>query len=152
MSRGEISGLPKRYILGHYNTFRIEDCYTIDPEKGCHLWAGRLSDAGYARARIGGRTWLIYKYVWEQQNGPTPEGYDLHHRCEIKRCINPDHIELLTRAAHAQQHHTLTWDAVREIRALRGKVRQIDLAARFGVPQSTISAVQLGKTWKELAA
>ena len=39
---------------------------------------------------------------------------------------------------------------IREIRSLRGKVRQADLARRFNTVQATISRVQLGKSWRHV--
>lgn len=41
---------------------------------------------------------------------------------------------------------------VETIRALRGKVRQADLAARYGVVQSQISRIQLNRQWQHLPA
>jgi len=43
----------------------------------------------------------------------------------------------------------LTWENVREIRAARGVVTQVDLAKKFEVSKGVIGAVQLGKTWIE---
>lgn len=45
----------------------------------------------------------------------------------------------------------LTADAVIEIRAMRGRVTQPVLAERFGVSQSLISTIQLGKGWTHVA-
>lgn len=42
----------------------------------------------------------------------------------------------------------LTVDVAREIRALRGQVKQTDLAARYGVSRSAISAIQLGRLYE----
>lgn len=44
----------------------------------------------------------------------------------------------------------LTDEAVLEIRAMRGRVAQPVLAKRFGVSQSLISLVQLGKVWAHI--
>jgi hypothetical protein len=42
----------------------------------------------------------------------------------------------------------LTEEDVREIRALRGKVSQRELGARFGVTKTAIRYAQLGRNWK----
>lgn len=44
----------------------------------------------------------------------------------------------------------LTDDDVRAIRKSRGKIRQVDLAKKYGVPQTAISSVQLGKSWSHV--
>jgi hypothetical protein len=58
---------------------------------------------------------------------------------------------------HSPPHHTgeanpaakLTWEQVREIRALRGQVPTIELAAAHGVSQMAIQRIMNGKTWIE---
>lgn len=57
------------------------------------------------------------------------------------------------RAARGERHGRakLTWDAVREMRALHGSGEKIaDLARRFGVNYTAAKLVVLGKTWREV--
>jgi hypothetical protein len=46
--------------------------------------------------------------------------------------------------------HKLTEDQVRRIRQLRGKLTQRELGELYGVHNSQISAIQLGKLWKHV--
>jgi hypothetical protein len=32
--------------------------------------------------------------------GDIPDGYEIHHKCNNKLCVNPDHLELVTDATH----------------------------------------------------
>jgi hypothetical protein len=43
-----------------------------------------------------------HRAVWEQYVGPIPEGKDLHHKCGLKHCVNPDHLEPVTSQRNKQ--------------------------------------------------
>lgn len=59
----------------------------------CIDWAGRLNRQGYGR--IG---WdLAHRRAYEQSVGPVPDGMELDHLCRNARCVNPDHLEPVTR-------------------------------------------------------
>lgn len=42
----------------------------------------------------------------------------------------------------------LTEDQVKEIRSMRGIVSGVELAKKFGITKTTVSDIQLGKTWR----
>lgn len=66
-------------------------------ESGCWVW-GDLDARTYSRVGVGGRTRLAHRVVWEEVVGPIPEGLDIDHLCRNKACVNPDHLEPVTRA------------------------------------------------------
>lgn len=67
----------------------------IDPRTGCWLWQGTLTK-GYGRITRGRRaegTALTHVVTYEAMVGLVPEGMELDHRCRVRRCCNPDHLE-----------------------------------------------------------
>jgi HNH endonuclease len=44
-----------------------------------------------------------HRLGWKLLRGPIPEGKELHHRCGVYACWNPDHLELVTHAEN-QRH------------------------------------------------
>jgi hypothetical protein len=69
-----------------------------DPLGGCHIWQGYLTASGYGRVHYQRRLWLAHRLAWTLKHGPVPHGMILCHRCDVKRCVNPDHLALGTRA------------------------------------------------------
>jgi hypothetical protein len=77
--------------------------------RGCWVWKGKPDRDGYGRCKVEGRGMQAHKAVWEALRGPITAERQLHHACPCgapnRRCVNPDHLELLTpeehRAAHA---------------------------------------------------
>lgn len=105
---GAVAGEHRRYIMGHSGTMnrgkRRKPLYEIDPETGCWNWLGHLHYEGYGYGRkSGGGNTRAHRLVWEEQRGPLSPDVHLHHECENRRCVNPDHMKPM----NASEHHAL---------------------------------------------
>jgi hypothetical protein len=75
---------------------RFREKAVVDPG-GCWLWTGATSSTGY------GNFWMDRRYVGAHRaaylmfRGPVPEGLELDHLCRVRRCVNPFHLEAVTR-------------------------------------------------------
>lgn len=47
---------------------------------------------------------MAHRVAYELRNGPIPEGQQVHHTCEHKWCVNPDHLSLTTLDGHNAIH------------------------------------------------
>lgn len=68
-----------------------------DPETGCWVWQLSFLKTGYGQLSWNGRRTLAHRYVYELLVGPIAEGLQLDHTCRNKRCVNPHHLEPVTR-------------------------------------------------------
>lgn len=64
---------------------------------GCWEWTAALSDTGYGSFGVGpGHKANAHRYSYELVNGPVPKGLHLDHLCRVRRCVNPEHLEVVT--------------------------------------------------------
>lgn len=81
----------------------------------CWLWMGKVNNSGYGSIHVKpkpkGPT-LVHRYAYELLVGPIPEGRELDHRCRNRRCVNPAHLELVTRSENCKRGDSgLAWAA-----------------------------------------
>ena len=127
--------------------------HQVEPS-GCWRWIGAYVN-GYGMMGIPktGRTNHAHRIYWERVHGPVPNGVEPDHLCRNRWCVNPAHMELVTRRINAQRgaKAKLNPEKVRAIRALvaAGGTTQRQIGLLFGVTNSTVSRVASGdrKHW-----
>lgn len=67
----------------------------------CWLYAGSISDSGYGRVYVGKQyskngSVSAHRLMYEAVKGEIPEGLFIDHLCEVRNCVNPDHLEAVT--------------------------------------------------------
>lgn len=75
---------------------RIERMISIEPNSGCWLWAGFVRKNGYASLTVNGKTKFAHRASYEEFFGPIPDGLHIDHKCKVRCCVNPDHLEAVT--------------------------------------------------------
>ncbi len=127
---------------------------------GCWLWTKRIRADGYGQTKSRGRTWSAHRLAWAHANGPIPDGLCVLHRCDVRRCINPDHLFLGTylenrwdccRKGRQGSVAKLTADKVLRLRerVANGEPRS-DLALEYGISEQTVSVVVRRLVWRHV--
>jgi hypothetical protein len=146
---GYLKGEPRRFVRGHANRLQGPDYEVVDTghKTPCWLWRKGCGTRGYGRLRIGGKPRQAHVIYYERAHGPVPRGLQLDHLCRQHGRVNPDHLEPVTNAENSRRglNRKLTVAQVQEIRAAAGRHR--DIAARYGVVQSTVTAIKARRLW-----
>jgi len=155
---GWIKGEPISFIAGHQSV--LSPVEYIEEDRGyktpCWIWQRSKTPANYGCKLIKGKMFGAHRYMYLKVKGPNsiPKGLELDHLCRVHDCVNPDHLEPVTRAVNLRRGSgaKLTDDQVREIRRLRNEgMSYADIARRFPVRWQTCRMICLRKKWADLA-
>lgn len=136
---------------------RIES--KIEKKDGCWNWTGLLNRTGYGIIGMSGRAKLAHRISFEAYAGRIPELMCVLHKCDNRRCVNPDHLFIGTRKDNADDRGDKGRSAKgesngqsklseMEVLQIIGDHRsQADIARSYGVSGSTISRIKSRKSW-----
>lgn len=69
----------------------------VDKQRnGCWNWTGSLYKNGYARFMYNGACGYGHRFSYEYFKGKIPIALQIDHLCRNKRCVNPEHLEVVT--------------------------------------------------------
>lgn len=134
--------------------------------EGCWVWLGAKSRSGYGRFNVAGKNRFASRVSWLLHYGADPGGMHVCHHCDNPPCVNPKHLFLgddadnsIDKCAKGRQHrpgvvgedsynHKLSGETVLQIRELiEDGISQKEVAKRFGISQTNVSAIKRRKTW-----
>lgn len=67
------------------------------------LWPGSVTADGYPTIKVGQEVKLVYRVLYEALVGPIPDGHELDHLCNVRRCVRPEHLEPVTHAENCRR-------------------------------------------------
>lgn len=120
---------------------------------------------GYPRLKWQGKIWPVSRMLWTLMYGKIPDGKLICHHCDNPSCVNPDHLYLgsfeqnmrdkVNRGRVAGDNHPGVKIPDLEIQNILRMYKdegytQQKIAAIYGVSQSIISGICLGKRRKAI--
>jgi hypothetical protein len=149
----------------------------LPDDDGCQLWTRGCNGRGYGQFRADGQTHYVHRVVWEQANGPIPDGLFVLHRCDNPPCARLSHLFLGTHTQNMQdcvskgrkaqpRWAKLTLEKARAIRVAgaaiplagvrcspgKSSVRWAEisaLASEFSVHPFTVQRILQNRIWRE---
>ena len=134
----------------------------FDKSDGCWLWNG----AGKGRKKLNygsftfrGKEMVAHRASYFIYKGEIPEGMIICHKCDVPRCVNPEHLWLGSYLDNQRDKmakgrgkvEKLNPEKVKELKSLmKSDFGDMNLARKYGVSYQTIWAIRTGKTWKDI--
>lgn len=87
---------------------------------GCWLWSGGVNADGYGTLRLRGEYRLAHRLSYELHVGDIPEGLTIDHLCRIRRCVNPYHLQAVTRIENVRRSNAVGSVNTRKTHCHRG--------------------------------
>jgi hypothetical protein len=85
---------------------------------GCWIYTGTLDKDGYATFSMHGvGTRRVHRLMYEAKVGPIPDGMEIDHLCRVRNCVNPKHLEAVTRRENSLRSEMLGLLAALDARA-----------------------------------
>jgi hypothetical protein len=61
----------------------------------CRVWLGCVNGSLYGSLTFQGITYLAHRAAWLcWHQGPIPQNLVVMHLCGVRRCLNPEHLQL----------------------------------------------------------
>ena len=99
-----MSGRVQRWRNEHIRELLRERA--VPMPSGCLVWTGAANGL-YGTICYNGKRVPVHRLVWELEHGPIPPGLVIDHvrarGCVYKRCINIEHLEMVTRAENSRR-------------------------------------------------
>jgi len=92
----------------------------VDKSGECWEWVGATTckkpHRAYGQFWFKDRLVLAHRFSYEMDVGVIPDGMDIDHLCRNTRCVNPQHLEPVTRAENVRR----AWEANPITHCIRG--------------------------------
>jgi hypothetical protein len=145
----------------------IQQRIVVCSETACWLWQRLLFKGnGYGRAGawVDGKSfsWQAHALAYEAFVKPVPDGLILRHRCDVRACANPAHLEPGTqkdnmrdmrergrsnRGSRNGRAKLTEVDVLRAFEMRAAGMTQREIAAELGVGRPAVCRILSGKQW-----
>ncbi len=157
--------MSKNYLRGCAKD-RLERLSIPEPNTGCWIFTGYVTDDGYGEFSYNGKKSLAHRASYDMHVGPIPDGMQVLHRCDMPPCVNPEHFFL---GSHTDNMQDMSkkgrFKDSRGIKHPRAKLdpskafeirwydaigtRHKDIAAMYGVTRPLVSAICRNEAWQQ---
>lgn len=81
----------------------------VDKLTGCWIWEAVRDWKGYGQFYDGTAMRKAHRMAWFIFVSDIPEGMQIDHKCRVRHCVNPGHLELVTPKENIRRGNTGKW-------------------------------------------
>ena len=105
---------------------RIGAKISLQEDSDCWLWKGVPRGDGYGSMRVAGRDWGAHRLAYTVMVGEIPEGLTIDHLCRQPLCVNPRHMEPVTKRENTLRGFGITAQQARRTHCPQGHPYSIE--------------------------
>lgn len=87
--------------------FRFNEAWMPVTESGCWIWLKHLTNTGYGSLRVNAKNTLAHRFAYSTLRVPLLAEECLDHLCRVRCCVNPDHLEIVSRGENVLRGNTI---------------------------------------------
>lgn len=138
----------------------------VENDNGCFITTSHvLNKDGHCYICRNYKQVRAHRHIYEECFGEIPKGLVVRHKCDVRNCINPEHLELGTnrenthdtinrgRKALGERSHrnSITEEKAREIKImLRDGKRNCEIIRALDVTSKIVYSIRSGRTWNHV--
>lgn len=148
----------------HRTGKRCKEIEWVVDDRGCWICTSHATNfAGYPQYTTNGKTEYMHRYVYEKLIGSIKNGLCLCHKCDNRKCINPEHLFVGTRSDNNKDRKDkgrngnlngvnnpkakLTEEQIMEIRNIK-HMTQSKIANIYNITRGHVSNIRRLYNWK----
>ena len=143
--------------------------YEPDLNSGCWIWSGAMDGKGYGVVFYEKKPHRAHRVLYSVLRGRIPSGLVLRHKCDVKSCVNPDHLIPGTQSENMQDAYDrgqktplgfrgesngnvkMSEETAVGIRSkLQAGWRTKDIIRQYGVTRHQVNHIKTGKNWSHI--
>lgn len=86
----------------------------------CWFYAGHINSNGYGLVFSEGKRIYAHRVMYEAHKNGVPKGLQIDHLCRNRRCVNPEHLEPVSRKDNILRGNGLTAINARKTHCING--------------------------------
>lgn len=134
----------------------------IQKTDSCWIWSARIDPGtGYGMMNVGGRAGApiqTHRVSWLLYRGDIPDGVRVLHTCDVRDCVNPDHLFLGSAFDNIRDMYQkkrmglnvkISFEIAQEIRALYEQGKSFkDIGLLFNLSGTHAGRIVKGQNWR----